>query len=231
MTKALIFSLVFFLLVGCESPVPPASSPEEKKSPQKIAEVGTSSKNRTHVVLPVGAKKVRKESLEDKVKARALPEMLIKTDPKTGTSWYKDKNTPRHNDINNIYLYIEKKRDKQPTLRLRIRYCNDEWLNIMSYLLLADGKRYLSSTVRFKRLRGPNSFQELYDEPITANTYAMIEGIIRSQRATMRFHGQKGTADFLLSSSQKLSMKHVLAAFNQMHTGHDAFLLKRSSED
>jgi len=148
---------------------------------------------------------------------QALPKhMRTKIDSNTGIAWYKDQNTPRYNDINSIYLYFGKPKNHPPFLRFRIRYCSDEWLHIMSFIVMADHERFLKSRAPFKRLTGTNCFQELYDEPVTPKLMRVIQKIIHSNQTTIRFHGQKGVGDILITQDQKQSMKNVLAAFRKM---------------
>lgn len=158
---------------------------------------------------------VKKSNVPLKAKpAKGL--MRAKFDPKTGITWYKDENTPVHNTINSIYLYFGKKKNEPPFLRFRIRYCSDAWLYIMSYIVMADRERFVQPMVSFKRLHSENRYQELYDEPVTPKLFTMLNKIAKSERSTIRLHGQKGVGDVMLTQEQKKSMRNVLAAFEKM---------------
>ena len=142
--------------------------------------------------------------------------MRSKIDPETGITWYKDGNTPKYNDITNVYLYFGQKNDSPPFLRFRIRYCDTQWLQIMSYIVMADKQRFIQPVVTFKQIRGTTSPQELYDEPVTKELYPIIQKIVSSRKTVIRLHGLKGTGDIMLTDKQKQSMKNVLRAYHQM---------------
>jgi len=146
----------------------------------------------------------------------AIKKMRILTVPETGTTWYKDENTTRFNDINSFYLYFGKRKNKPPELRLRIRYCSEKWLHIMSFMAIIDNNRFMKPLAKFKQLRGTTNLQELFDERITPEDHKLLKKIIQSNKTTIRFQGQKGFADIMLTQAQKKSMKNVLDAFKEV---------------
>lgn len=146
----------------------------------------------------------------------AIKKMRIMTVPETGTTWYKDENTTRFNDINSFYLYFGKRGNEPPELRLRIRYCGNGWLHIMSFMAIIDNNRFMKPLAKFKQLMGTTNFQELFDERITPEDHKLLKKIIQSDKTTIRFQGQKGYADIMLTQAQKESMKNVLDAFKEI---------------
>jgi hypothetical protein len=152
---------------------------------------------------------------EEKRIASALTKMIKKTDKIEGIDWYRDKSSPSYNNQNGFFLYIGKRGNESPWMRLRIQYYSDDWLFINSFIVVADGKRFERNQVKFDRDHG-SSIWEWYDENLTESDLQMIRAIIESKEAVIRFHGQKYKNDKIITASQKASLQRVLDAYKAL---------------
>ena len=153
----------------------------------------------------------RKE--EQKRIASALKNMKKNTDKIEGVDWYRDKSSPSYNNRNAFYLYFGKRSGSStPWLRLRIQYYSDDWLFIDSFIVVADGKRFERSNVNFERDHD-SEIWEWYDESLSASDMEMINAVISSKDATIRFNGRQYRNDKPITAAQKSAMRNVLDAY------------------
>lgn len=152
---------------------------------------------------------------EERRIATALTKMIKKSDKIEGIDWYRDKSSPSYNNQNGFFLYIGKKENESPWMRLRIQYYSDDWLFINSFIVVADGKRFERNQVKFDRDHDSNIW-EWYDENLTEADLQMIRAVIDSKEAVIRFHGQKYKNDKIITASQKASLQRVLDAYKAL---------------
>ncbi|MFT4179272.1 MAG: hypothetical protein QM612_07390 [Thermomonas sp.] len=151
----------------------------------------------------------------DKHAAAALQSLSKKTDKIEGVDWYRDKSSPAYNNQNGFYLYIGKKAESNPWLRLRIQYYSDDWLFIRSIIVVADGQRFEKNGLDFERDHDSHIW-EWYDANPTAEDLRMIEAVIASKDATIRFVGQQYHNDKKITASQKAALRRVLDAYKAL---------------
>lgn len=152
---------------------------------------------------------------EQRRSAAALQKMSKKTDSIEGIDWYRDKSSPSHNNANAFYLYIGKRESRAPWLRLRVQYHADKWLFISSFIVIADGKRFERSAAKFERDHSAKIWEWL-DETPTAADLAMIDAIIKSKDAVIRFNGRQYYADRPITAAQKAALQNVLDAYKAL---------------
>jgi hypothetical protein len=95
-------------------------------------------------------------------------------------------------------------------LRLVVQYENDDWLFIQSAEVNVDGKNY-SISGDWER-DNDSRIWEWIDEKL--DDREMIESIIKSRSAIIRFDGDQYYDTRVISSTQKRSMQDVLLAYD-----------------
>lgn len=155
--------------------------------------------------------KAKRREEERRITA-ALQKVSKKTDKVEGIDWYSDKSSPSYNNANAFHLYIGKRPDRDPWLRLRIQYLGDKWLFISSFIVIADGNRFERPRAKFKRDHDTKIW-EWYDESPTAADLVMIQAIIESKDAVIRFNGQQYHDDRKITPAQKAALQNVLDAY------------------
>lgn len=163
-------------------------------------------------------KKARaKEEANKKRLARATSKMRKNTDEMKEITWYRDRNTTRYNNVNSFHLYMGKKENGSPWLRLRIQYKGDDWLFIDNYNIKTDNDTYdVRPTERIERDNGVGGIWEWYDESLNSRTYSMIQDIITSKSVKIRHNGKQYYRDRRISSREKSALKNVLDAYEAL---------------
>lgn len=148
----------------------------------------------------------------------ATKKMRSRFDDVKGITWYYDKTTPNYDDNKNIHLYFGKEKDGIPWLRLRIRYASDDWLFIESYNIKADENTYTISTSynEVERDNGYGGIWEWYDTDADARILAIVNAIINSKTAKLRYNGRQYHFDKIISNSEKIALQNVLDAFTAL---------------
>jgi hypothetical protein len=157
------------------------------------------------------AKKVQ----EERRIATALNKMSKRTDKIEGVDWYKDKSSPVYDNSNGFFLYIGKRSDGAPWLRLRIQYHADRWLFIESFIVVADGQRFEQPVATFER-DNDSMIWEWYDEKVSESDMQMIKSIISSKDATIRLNGHQYHKDVKIKPNQKTALQNVLDAYSAL---------------
>lgn len=103
--------------------------------------------------------------------------------------------------------------EKQSWLRLKIKYHASNWLFVNKIKTLADGKRWESSQLDFKRDNEAGEIWEWIDIPVTKNDkiYTTIKNGLNSKNFTIRFVGDKYHDD--LSVNNKKENKEIIKLF------------------
>jgi hypothetical protein len=156
-----------------------------------------------------------KKQQAEKRSALALKKMIKNSDKIEGVDWYKENSSPKYNNQNGFFLYIGKRAAGNPWLRLRIQYFADDWLFIESFIVVADGQRFERNAVKFERDNN-SEIWEWYDENLTDADLQMINAIISSKEAVIRFNGRQYRKDKKITESQKAAMRNVLDAYKAL---------------
>lgn len=144
-------------------------------------------------------------------RSKALSGMSKTSDEFSGTDFYKDRSSPRYRNSNAFYIYFGASGDTVQGLRLVVSYYDDSWLFIENARVNVDGKIYTIYATKWERDNN-SSIWEWSDEVLSDRD--MIEAIIKSRNATIRFDGSQYYDTRTISSSQKIALKNVLRAYD-----------------
>ena len=148
--------------------------------------------------------------LERKQSQQALSKLSKRYDKFQDITWYSSPNSPRYRNYNAFYIYFGSSGDSKLPLRLVVQYESDDWLFIKSAEVNVDGENY-SISGDWER-DNDSRIWEWIDEKL--DDREMIESIIKSKSAVIRFEGNQYYNTRTISASQKQSMRDVLLAFD-----------------
>jgi len=153
----------------------------------------------------------RKEylNLETEQSKKALSALNGKYDEFSDVTWYRSSSSPTYRNVNGFYIYfgIDGNNRKMP-LRLVVQYASSEWLFIDSAKVNVDGTNY--SIYGTWERDNDSDIWEWIDEPL--DNVELIQKIINSESAKIRFDGQQYYDTREISSTQKRALKEVLLA-------------------
>jgi len=173
-------------------------------------------------IQPLAADQVKRE--EAAANARyisALRGMRVQKDSFNGITFYTDRTTPYYADNSKFFLYIGKREGSEPYLRMEVRYSDDDWLFVEQAEIKIDGSVYdfeLSSS-DWKTDNGSGDIWEWADVPATEYHLSIIDKVIKSRSAVIRFTGSKYYDDRTISSTQKRAFVNVLNAYEALKRG------------
>lgn len=132
------------------------------------------------------------------------------------TSYYFDESSPEFDTKECFYTYI-KKNNQGAKLYLKIRYIDDDWLNIDSYIVSIDGVDYtLYGTVASEEIVGKKKYiVELLDKEISSEDDFNLLNAIANGKLIRAVYVGKSTYKVRDISAQQISaIKNVLEVFN-----------------
>lgn len=145
------------------------------------------------------------------LRTAAVSKMQSKKDSFSEITWYRDRSSPVYTNRNGFFLYFGAESGSKMILRLRIQYFDDDWLFIDSARINVDGEIYNLTGYEWER-DNDSSIWEWIDEPL--DDREMIEAIIKSKKAVIRFDGDQYYDTRTISQAQKTALKNVLRAFD-----------------
>jgi hypothetical protein len=165
---------------------------------------------------------VRKEEAARNAKyLSALRSMRTSKDNFNGITFYKDRSTPYYANYSTFHLYIGKSSGSDPYLRFVVRYSDDDWLFVDNAEINIDGSRYdlNVSSSEWETDNGSGDIWEWID--ITPSDYhlGLIDKVINSRSAVIRFYGSQYRNDRTISSSQKNGLRNILNAYEALKRG------------
>jgi hypothetical protein len=152
--------------------------------------------------------------LEKKQSKQALSKLSKRYDKFQDITWYSSPNSPRYRNYNAFYIYFGSSDNSKLPLRLVVQYESDDWLFIDSAAVNVDGENY-SISGDWERDHDSRIW-EWIDE--TLDDREMIEAIIKSKSAVIRFEGNQYYNTRTISASQKQSMRDVLLAYDGLRS-------------
>lgn len=177
---------------------------------EEMQKKGISGKAATHEIQQSGSRERQKQE-------SALANMEASVDSVEGLTLYEDRTTKDLSDKSAFYLYIEYMEQEEPRLRLKIRYAGKEWLLIDSFLIKAGDRRFTLFPVDLKRQAiGGGTVIEVDDRPATAEIYEIIEAVISSEEAIIRYSGKNGYKDRTITREEKAALQNVLDAYKAL---------------
>ena len=143
--------------------------------------------------------------------------MVTTSDKLRGITWYNHKRNPETRRNKWFGLYIaEVKGEYIPFIF--INYFADDWLFIGKYLIGADDQVFTVEPLyaKVERDNAGGSVWEWFQRPLTQSDLEMIEAVIQSQDATLRYVGAQYYSEREISSDEKSAMGVTLAAFEEL---------------
>jgi hypothetical protein len=151
------------------------------------------------------------EKQKDTERRLALAKLSKRFDSFQDVTWYSSPSSPRYRNANGFYLYFGVSGTSKLPLRLVMQYYSSDWLFIESAKVNVDGSVYSLSATDWERDNDSNIW-EWSDEVL--DDRALIEQIIKSKSAVIRFEGSQYYDTRTISSSQKAALKQVLEAYD-----------------
>jgi hypothetical protein len=171
---------------------------------------------------PLASEQAKKEEAAKNAKyLSALRSMRISRDKFNNYSFYYDRTTPYYADNNKFFLYIGQAPGSDPYLRMELRYSDDDWLFVDYAEINIDGSVYefdISSS-EWETDNGSGDIWEWADVTPTNSHLSIIDKVINSKSAIIRFTGSKYRDDVTVSSTQKRAFVNVLNAFEALKKG------------
>ena len=143
----------------------------------------------------------------------ALSRLSKRFDSFQDVTWYSSPTSPRYRNANGFYLYFGVSGTSKLPLRLVMQYYSSDWLFIENAKVNVDGSVYELSASDWER-DNDSSIWEWSDEIL--DDRALIEKIIKSKSAVIRFEGRQYYDTRSISSSQKTALKQVLQAYDAL---------------
>ena len=148
---------------------------------------------------------------------RAIASMYRRRDNVRDITFYYDRTVPYTvNSSSKVLLYIAKPDDGSPTLRFSIRYVADEWLFIESYTFKVDDLTFHISPDGFRDIERDNGYGDIwewYDTSVGLNERAIVEALINSKHAVIRYVGQQYYHDRTITATEKAALKRTMDAY------------------
>ena len=198
-----IFTLAFFVFIAFGSEDDENTTTETLENTQEIKEDNLTQAQKDSIEL---VKTKNREKGEKELKSFKKNE-----DEFEGSAFYRDPRTPYYSNVNFIYPYIGKK-ENQYWLRLKFQYNSDDWLFIERAILMIDGEKY---TVTGNWERDNNSdIWEWLDLSVEENELLILEKLVNSKDAKVRYEGRQYHNDRTISSKEKSIIKKTLEIYN-----------------
>jgi tetratricopeptide (TPR) repeat protein len=171
---------------------------------------------------PLAAEQLRKEEAAKNAKyLSALRSMRTQKDSFNGITFYTDRTTPYYADNSKFYLYIGQRAGSEPYLRMEVRYSDDDWLFVKYAEIKIDGSVYdfdISSS-EWETDNGSGDIWEWADVSPTSDHLDIINKVIKSKSAVIRFTGSQYYDDRTISLTQKRAFVNVLNAYEALKRG------------
>jgi hypothetical protein len=159
--------------------------------------------------------KVERQTAEKEAHANVTKKLRSEFDDIKEITWYYDKGTPKFTNVNNLCLYIGKKKTGEPWLRFRIQFTANNWLFIQSYEIKTDKNSYSIPTShgQIERDHGSGGIWEWYDVLVDNKLYTMLNDVANSKTVKLRHNGKQYKSDRTLSEKEKQGLQNILEAY------------------
>lgn len=148
---------------------------------------------------------------DKKLRKAALSKMRKTVDSFESMTWYKDYSSPIYSNANAFYLTFGASGSTKYSLWLKVTYFDDDWLFVNQARVNVDGEIYSLSCSNWER----DNNSEIWEWcDISLVDRGMIEAIIKSKKAVIRFDGDKYYDTRTITSSQKQALLNVLRAYD-----------------
>lgn len=163
----------------------------------------------------------REEAARNAKYLSALRSMRITKDKFNDYTFYYDRTVPYYADNNKFFLYIGRSEGGEPYLRMEVRYSDDEWLFVDGASIKIDGSVYDFdfSSSDWETDNGSGDIWEWIDVSPTEYHLSIIDKVINSKSAVIRFTGSKYYDDRTITSTQRRAFVNVLNAYEALKRG------------
>lgn len=165
------------------------------------------------------AEEARKKKAEEARLKKSLKSMKIRKDKVEGITWYTPyKSLTWHKYIKSyggteapLSLYIGKR--STPWLRMKLYYESSDWLFVKKAIAFVDGAKLDLTYETFERDNSGGDIWEWSDVSPTDWDLTVIERIINSKEAIIRFYGNQYYNDRVIKKRHKQALQEALDAF------------------
>lgn len=119
-----------------------------------------------------------------------------------------------------VSLVILVDKDRKVTPFYTVKYRGDNWLFVNSYSMSADGVKKDFHNVNFNRDNGARSVWEWETKPMTSEMRNYIHEFSTSEKAMVRFNGDRYYSNLILSDNQKKELSLMVRLLELMSGGN-----------
>lgn len=132
-------------------------------------------------------------------------------------TWYTPKSAPKYTNDNGIYCYFLTIDNKPAVLRFVIQYYSDEWLFFSKVQFSIGDKAFEYIPTSTKTDSGNGGYiWEWFDEAITASDIDLLNALSNTDKAKMKFIGDKYYDIKTISPKQCLDIRRTLDLYKAM---------------
>lgn len=182
---------------------------------------GTKEDIESKTIIAVIEEQIKKEENERKqIILNATKNLRVHSDEISGTTYYFDKYSPKYiNTYSTVYAYIGDSKNKKPSLRLKIIYVDNDWLFVEKFTIKADDDVFHIEEKRYgeiERDNGSGGIWEWLDREVTEREMTVIQSIIESKNAVIRFKGKHYHSDKKISEAEKKALSNIVLVYEDM---------------
>ena len=115
-----------------------------------------------------------------------------------------------------IQPYVVLKEDT-PLLRMRYFYRGNNWLFVDRMLIKVDDQKVDVNGLAFKRDNSGRSVWEWHDKIASSEDIKLLNDIISSKDAKVRFYGKQSYSDNEISSKQRKFMSNIMKVYEMFN--------------
>lgn len=156
----------------------------------------------------------KKNAIDEVVTKQGMKKLY---DKETKSTWYVDETTPIRKDLNTFFLYISENENQEKTLRVRIQYASDPWLNAKKYYFRIDTANYTLNVAREdvtpKSING--NLWEYYDVELNGKINDIIKKIASANVVFIKYDGINYNKQRFITEEEKTAIKNMIARFEE----------------
>lgn len=168
---------------------------------------------------PYTAKVAQYEGAAEEHKRSLLTNLRVEEDQVEGVTWFHHPNEPRYMDSDTqVYLYIGRRGDGRPWLRMRTNYTASDWLFVHTVKVHHDGYTEVLTEGAFER-DNDTEIWEWRDETPTDYQLLVLRDVSRATEAILRFEGDQYRRDVTVTSAEKRAIADMLEVYAILREG------------
>ncbi len=162
--------------------------------------------------------RIKAAAERQKVLQQAISKMRIKKDDIKNIAYYQDKTSPQYRNANGFFLTIIENPTLSRFLTLNIQYSGDDWLFIDNYTIKVDDKIFTLTPYNINRDNSSYVWEwaTFIDDK---NFLPIVEAVITSKEAKIRYEGDQYYKDRTITSTEKQALQNVLDAMDALKVG------------